>query len=192
MPGAITVLEKLRWLDIWLRTNTASSRASVLPVPPIWPYRSRNGRTIIWGGICPLAKADMFSCIATSKGGSRMGLIIPPGCIPNEKRRFVRVVNTRKPDKLVVKCTSGAWMRCWISAGISVWRKRLTLNATSAKIATVSIIENIDWKDCTTMEGTSSPSRICNFLFFEIHKKRFVDNTAVSIARKTPPALVLP
>ena len=35
-----------------------------------------------------------------------MGLIIPPGCIPNEKRRFVRVVNTRKPDKLVVKVQS--------------------------------------------------------------------------------------
>lgn len=67
---------------------------------------------IIWGGICLLVKVDMFFCIVISKGGLRMGLIILFGCIFNEKRRFVRVVNIRKLDKLVVKCISGVWMRC--------------------------------------------------------------------------------
>lgn len=65
------------------------------------------------------------------------------------------------------------------------------LNVISVKIVMVSIIENIDWKDCIIMEGILFFSWICNFLFFEIYKKRFVDNIVVSIVRKILLVLVL-
>ncbi len=62
-------------------------------------------------------------------------------------------MNQRRSDEML--------NQCWDFS----MKEKINAKCNQREKATVSIIENIDWKRLYHHEGTLSPSRTCNFYF---------------------------